>query len=152
MPASAVDVIRPAFEHTVRQLFKPFRFGQWVRLAFTGLLAGELGSSGGCSFRFPWRPPSRSGQFLAQAVPRIGLLWFVAIAILVLLAIVLLIAFMYISSRMRFVLFDSVVAKECHIRRYWAQRGDPALRYFLFQLLIFSRSSPALHFLRASRG
>src|SRR5215475_6118846 len=42
----------------------------------------------------------------------------------------------YISSRMRFVLFDSVVAKECHIRRYWAQRGAPAFRYFAFQLLL----------------
>ena len=44
MPISAVDAISPAFEHTKQQLFKPFRFGQWTRLAFVGLLAGELGS------------------------------------------------------------------------------------------------------------
>jgi len=137
MPASAVDVIRLAFDHTIRQLFKPFRLGQWVRLAFTGLLAGELGTSGGCSFQIPWRPPNRSDQFLAQAViPRSGL-WIVAITSLVLLALVLVIALMYISSRMRFVLFDSVVAKECHIRRYWAQRSGPAFRYFVFQLFLF---------------
>jgi len=37
---------------------------------------------------------------------------------------------------MRFVLFDSVVAKECHIRRYWAQRSGAAFRYFVFQLLL----------------
>jgi hypothetical protein len=136
MPVSAVDVIRPAFDHTVRQLFKPFRLGQWVRLAFTGLLAGELGTSGGCSFQIPWRPPNRSDQFLGQVlIPRTGL-WFVAIALLALLALVLVIALIYISSRMRFVLFDSVVAKECHIRRYWAQRGAPAFRYFAFQLLL----------------
>src|SRR5215475_6118845 len=92
MPVSAVDVIRPAFDHTVRQLFKPFRLGQWVRLAFTGLLAGELGTSGGCSFQIPWRPPNRSDQFLGQVlIPRTGL-WFVAIVLLALLALVLVIA------------------------------------------------------------
>jgi hypothetical protein len=137
MPASAVDVIRPAFDHTVRQLFKPFGLGQWVRLAVTGLLAGELGTPGGCSAQIPFRPPNRSDQLLAQALPRTGL-WFAAIVLLVLLALVLVIALIYISSRMRFVLFDSVVAKECHIRRYWAQRSGPALRYFAFQLLLIT--------------
>jgi hypothetical protein len=136
MPASAVDVIRPAFDHTVRQLFKPFRLGQWVRLAITGLLAGELGTPGGCSAQIPWRPPNRSDQLLAQAVIPRGGLWFAAIVLLVLLALVLVIALIYISSRMRFVLFDSVVAKECNIRRYWAQRSGPAFRYFAFQLLL----------------
>ena len=137
MPASAVDVIRPAFDHTVRQLFKPFGLGQWVRLAVTGLLAGELGTPGGCSAQIPFRPPNRSDQLLTQALPRTGL-WFAAIVLLVLLALVLVIALIYISSRMRFVLFDSVVAKECHIRRYWAQRSGPAFRYFAFQLLLIT--------------
>ena len=50
MPFSAVDAISPAFEHTKRQLFQPFRIGQWVRLALVGLLAGELGSGG---FKIP---------------------------------------------------------------------------------------------------
>ena len=136
MPASAVDVVRPAFDHTIRQLFKPFRFGQWVRLAITGLLAGELGTSRGCSFQIPWRPPNRSDQFLAQAVISRTGLWVAAIVLLVLLVFILSIVLIYISSRMRFVLFDSVVAKECHIRRYWAQRSGPAFRYFVFQLLL----------------
>ena len=56
MPISAMDSISLAFEHTKRQLFKPFRFGQWVRLAFVGLLAGELGSGGNLNLN------SHSGQ------------------------------------------------------------------------------------------
>src|SRR5262249_39612227 len=138
MPASAVDVVRPAFDHMVRQLFRPFRFGQWVRLAITGLLAGELGTSRGCSFQIPWRPPNRSDQFLAQAVISRTGLGIAAIVLLVLLVVILSIVLIYISSRMRFVLFDSVVAKECHIRRYWAQRSGPALRFFAFQLLLIT--------------
>ena len=51
MPISAVDSISLAFQHTKRQLAQPFRLGRWVKLAFVGLLAGELGSSSG--FNFP---------------------------------------------------------------------------------------------------
>ena len=59
MPISAVDTIPLAIEHTKQQLFKPFRFGQWTKLAVVGLLAGELGSGGGfngSNFNFPQHP------------------------------------------------------------------------------------------------
>jgi MFS family permease len=36
---------------------------------------------------------------------------------------------------MRFILFDSVIAKQCEIRRSWARRNGPGLRYFVWQLL-----------------
>src|ERR1700674_5806487 len=58
---SAVDVIGPAFDGVKQQLFKPFRMSQWLRLAITGLLAGEMGVGGACTFRSPFNParPSR---------------------------------------------------------------------------------------------
>ena len=67
MSVSAVDAITPALEHTKRQLFMPFRIGQWTKLAFVGLLAGELGSSGfnRSNFRLPRHP--------GGAPPHIGL-------------------------------------------------------------------------------
>src|SRR5690349_12622250 len=58
LPISAPDVIEPAFRHAKEQLLRPFRFGQWTRLAFVGLLAGEMGSSGGCNFRYPLNTPN----------------------------------------------------------------------------------------------
>ena len=136
MPGSAGDAIKSAFDQTVQQLFKPFRFGQWVRLAVTGLLAGELGGAGGCGLQIPWRPRNvGSGRFLAQAaVPR-GMFVVLGIALLVVLAIVLGIALVYVSSMMRFVLFKSVVEKECRIRSFWNQYRSQGLQYFLFQLL-----------------
>jgi hypothetical protein len=136
MPVSAVDVVRPAMDHSVRQLFKPFRLGQWIRLAFTGLLAGELGTSGGCSFQLPWRPSNRSEQFLAQGVASRNLLLALGIAALVVLGLALVVALLYVSSRMRFVLFDSVIARECRIRQFWRNRSVPAFRYFVFQLFL----------------
>ena len=37
---------------------------------------------------------------------------------------------MYVNSVMRFVLFDSVVAKECHIGQSWIRRQGPGRRLF----------------------
>ena len=65
-----------------------------------------------------------------------GVLFFLGIALALFLVLVLVIVFTYISSRMRFVLFDSIVDGECRIRDSWSRRGTPAFRYFLFQIAV----------------
>jgi hypothetical protein len=57
------------------------------------------------------------------------------IAVLIFAGLVLGIVLMYISSVMRFILFDSVLAKECHIRQNWTARQGHGWRYFLWKLL-----------------
>ena len=57
------------------------------------------------------------------------------VAILVITGLVFGIILMYISSVMRFILFDSVMAKECHIREGWSRRQGPGWRYFLWKLV-----------------
>jgi hypothetical protein len=128
--------VRVAFDHTATQLFKPFRLGQWTRLAVVAFLAGEL-TPGGCSFQrsFPSRRGGPSPAFLAQALP-FNPLTLLGIGLLVLVFFALAIAFLYVNSRMRFVLFDSIVGKRCHIRAYWRNRHSQGLQYFLFQLLM----------------
>jgi hypothetical protein len=138
LPLSAVDAISPAFEHTKKQLFHPFRFGQWTRLALVGLLAGELGSGGGCNgSNFNLNQHGGAARhFIGPGFPGIDpALLAGLIAVLVAAALVFGIILMYISSVMRFILFDSVVAKECHIREGWSRRQGPGLRYFLWKLL-----------------
>lgn len=139
MPFSAVDAIEPAFQHTKRQLFQNFRFGQWLRLAFVGLMAGELSSGGGCNVpSIPnWNRPRHPGaeHLLPSSFGGIDPMLYVGlIATIVIAAFVLGIVFMYISSVMRFILFDSVVAKQCHIRQGWAARQETGWRFFLFKL------------------
>ena len=142
MPISAVDSISPAFEHTKQQLLKPFRWGQWSRLALVGFLAGEM-SSGSCSFNnFSGRTPTprNSGQeFLptgfphidpAKLAPYIGLIVVGAI-----LFVILMFVFLYISSIFRFILFDSVVQKNCTIRAGWRKWRQPGRRFFLWQIV-----------------
>lgn len=137
-PRSAAAVISPAFEHAKRQLFRPFRLGQWLRLGFVGLLAGEGGSSG-CNMRLPWNSSSPSGQSTTPAFPDLnsflGPQWLTTIALGIILILIVIVVFMWIGSRMRFVLFDSVVSGECHVRTQWHRRGSPGWRYFVFQLL-----------------
>jgi MFS family permease len=139
VPISAVDSISLAFEHTKKQLFQPFRFGQWVRLAVVGLLAGELGSGGSCNrsnFNFPTHPGAPPSHSPFPYFPGVDLPLLISlVAVIVIAAFVLGIIFMYISSVMRFILFDGVLTKECHIRDGWMRRQAPGWRYFLWKLL-----------------
>jgi len=139
LPFSAVDAISPAFEHTKRQLLQPFRIGQWVRLALVGLLAGELSSGG---FKIPnlsnFNLPRHQGSehFLAPDFAGSDPMLFARlIAVLVVAGFLLGILLIYVSSVMRFILFDSVLVKECHIRQGWSRRQGPGWHYFLWKLL-----------------
>jgi hypothetical protein len=141
---SAVDAIQPAFQHTVQQLLKPFRAAQWAKLALVGFLAGEM-SSGGCSVpNFQGYSGHGSHRFAESAPPNFNFpnhphldpaTLALLIAFLIVSGIVLFVLFIYLNSMMRFVLFDSVIAKECRIRQFWRRRHAAGLRYFVWQIL-----------------
>jgi hypothetical protein len=143
-PISAADAINPALQHAKQQLLQPFRLGQWVRLALVGVLAGEMGSG----FHLHSSHHHGSGHLLHA-----GLLSHLAhhpamsaglIAFLAVLGVGLLVLFIYISSVMRFILFDSIVAKECHIRQGWVRRSSEGLRLFVWQILFMLASLTAV--------
>lgn len=146
MPISAVDSITLAIEHTKQQLFRPFRIGQWTRLAFVGLLAGELGANGCNRSNFPTQPhpPVLAPHFPGFAAMAPALIAAAISAIVAALAVGLIL--MYVSSVMRFILFDSVVARQCHIRWDWNRRLVPGWRYFTWKLLyiVLSLAAAAL--------
>jgi hypothetical protein len=137
LPLSAVDAISPAFEHARQQLTRPFRANQWAKLGLVGLLAGEMSSGGGgCnpgSFQMPH--PNHSQRFLELPFPS-AIFTASLIAVLVVAAFFLFILFLYVNSVMRFVLFDSVVAKECRIWQSWSRRQGPGRRFFIWQILL----------------
>ncbi|MGA6959944.1 MAG: hypothetical protein WBY38_11075 [Candidatus Acidiferrales bacterium] len=155
MPVSATDAIDVAMRHAKAQLFQPFRFGQWWRLALVGLLAGEMGSAGGCNSNvnlpgrnFPW-PGHQTGSshihnaLLPSQWANDPALVAGVVAILLVAGLALLVIFTYVSSVMRFVLFDSIIAKECHIRAGWARRRQPGFRLFVWRILFLLVSSAA---------
>jgi len=138
VPISALDSITPALEHAKQQLFKPFRVGQWTKLALVGLLAGEL-NSGGCSvsnFNFPRHPNTTgSDHLLGAAIPGVDpALVGALVVVLVLSALVFGLVMMYVSSVFRFILFDSVLQKRCEIGTCWSRRQGVGFRLFLWQI------------------
>ena len=142
-PRSASDCFSPALEHTKSQLFHPCRFAQWWRLALVGMLAGEL-SSGGCNAHFPGSGSTHSHgtsqqTFLPALPPELAahpLLIASLVAGIIVISIVLVVVFTYIASVMRFILFDSVVTRECHVRQGWRRRKEIGLRYFWWQISV----------------
>ena len=142
MPVSAVDCVQPAIQHTREQLFSRFRIGQWSRLALVGILAAEM-HAGGCNFgnfgQLLSQPPKRSNEFLAAPFPHLDparIAQFAGlIAAVVLLAIVMFFVFLYISSVFRFILFESVLRRECSIGEGWQRWHRTGRRYFLWQLV-----------------
>jgi hypothetical protein len=113
LPISAIDAISPAFQHTKEQLLHPFRAAQWAKLALVGFLAGEL-SSGGCNGGNSFQPPShpRGGQ--PFPLPHAHLLQYAwLIVLLIVFGTFFWVLFLYVSSVMRFILFDSVIATLC---------------------------------------
>ena len=150
LPVSATNAIEPAIHHVDQQLLRPFRFGQWARLALVGALAGEMGSGGSCHFNYPLNTQHQPSQqtFFAQVWPAYATnhpaLFAGMVAALIVIGLVLAVLFTYIGSVMRFVLFDSVVARECHIRKGWARRKGPGLRLFWWQIVFGLASLAAL--------
>ena len=135
MPLSAADSITPAIEHTKQQLFKPFRIGQWTRLAFVGLIAGELGSNG-CNrstFQIPHHAPAGLNIPGSLGIDPALVAALVTSALIAAFAIGIIL--MYVGSVMRFILFDSVITRECRIREGWSRRLVPGWRYFVWKLL-----------------
>jgi len=140
LPITASDSITLAVEHTKQQLFKSFRIGQWTRLAFVGLLAGELGSNGcnSSNFHVPQHPGAAPHPGFPGSLgidPALLAALGALLAALVIAGLALGIIMMYVGSVMRFVLFDSIITRECHIRWSWSRRLGPGWRYFVWKLL-----------------
>jgi hypothetical protein len=141
LPHSAVDVIDLAFRHTKEQLLRPFRVGLWARLAFVGVLAGEMGSFNGCNFNLPLNNhPHGTQHFLAAPWTGFGTAHPALLAALLAAFVVFwlgfVVLFTYVSSVMRFILFDSVVERECQVRRGWARRRHAGVRLFCWQIVL----------------
>ena len=133
---SAVDSISPAIDLARRQLFRPFRWGRWARLAVVTLLSGEMSGGGGFNFRWPLGRGGRSSGFLAFASPGIekALAWLPVILLVMVGVAALVLLWMYISSVFRFVLLDSVLYDRCEIRAGWRRWQPQGISYFLWSI------------------
>lgn len=138
-PLSAIEAVTPAIEHTKGQLFKPFRFWRWARLAVLVLCTGEFAGGGpgnGLNFNLPVNRERNDLAFLASSHE----IWAKTIAYLpwvllgVALLIILFLALIYIASVCRFIIFDSVLHNRCELRLGWRRWQPQGYSYFLWTL------------------
>jgi len=155
MPVSAVDSVQPALQHTRQQLFTRFRFGQWSRLALVGILAAEL-HVGGCGVPnfgggWPRVPQKNDGEFLPSGLANVlspfdranipahiseHIAQFIGLFLVGVFAfIVLALVFLYLNSVFRFILFDSVLSRQCSIADGWRKWRHAGGRFFLWQIV-----------------
>jgi len=124
-------------------LFHPFRLSNWLKMGFIGFLSGGMVvANSGFNFRAPVIPPgthrdaSPDAADIYQAIRHIHLadyfhLFVIAAVVIAVIALV----FLYLFSRFRFVLFDSVITGRPVIDRGWRLYASQANRYFGFWLV-----------------
>jgi len=147
-PQSAVDALMPAWEHTKRVLFSPFRARKWLKLGLIAFLAGVIGGGGGGgggggNFGGPSGGPGGGGggpdpaALWAQVVD-----WYHAHAAEVLagataaglLIVGLSLVMLYVSSVFRFIFLESVITNETRIRESWHRNRAEGLSFFWWRL------------------
>jgi hypothetical protein len=139
---SAIDVISPAFEHAKKQLFQPFNFVQWARIAFLAMATGEMSTGSGCNAHIPTSFPNPHTQqnFLDSPADLFKSIDPALIGTLVLVAliggIVLVLVWLYVSSISRFMLYETVVRRYCEIGPAWDRWHALGMRFFGWQLAL----------------
>lgn len=143
MPAlSATECVSPAFQHMVSQMFRPFRFAFWARMAVLGLLTAEVGGGGFGSSPGSVPKGSIPNQPGMHWPPAWHPEWFTAAHVfqivfaVVFVAIVLTLIFVYINSVLRFLLFNAVLRGDARIIEGWRTWRDAGRRYFVWQLIL----------------
>ena len=140
---SAIEAFSPAIARVESMLFKPFRLGTWIKMGFIGLLGGGLATfsmngnfRGATPSQFPRGEfPSDPMYEIQRAMRSIHLANYIRlIEFVVVLAIVIALVFLYLNSRFRFVLFDSVISGQPTVGRGWRCYASQANRYFGFWL------------------
>jgi hypothetical protein len=137
-----IEILAPfgvAFEWMKMMLFRPFDVARWLTIAFAAFLSGNWGSGlnfrfgrwGGGDFNYRFNRHGDLSDWTDWTIPA----WLIALIIMgVLLAIVLALAWMWVSSRGQFIFTDCVVKNRAAIAEPWREYRREGNSYFLFSL------------------
>jgi hypothetical protein len=130
-PISAVDSVSLAIQRTREFLFRPFRWGTYLKLGLIAIITEGIGSNSGRSHHGgvpPGHGPMINSPFDIPPV------WIAAIVAAVLLAILLSLVIFYLVTRLRFAFFHCLVHNVKEIRPGWRLYRAQALRFFWLNL------------------
>lgn len=131
MTLYAVEAIDDAVRAT-REFLRPASRSEWLKLALVTLLVGGSGTVMN-PFQYAFGGDGMDGQPPPDVVltPEVWAL----IALVVALAFVVGLVFLFISSVMEFVLIEALRHREVTLRRYWGRRWRQGLRLFAFRIV-----------------
>ncbi|HEX8897180.1 MAG TPA: hypothetical protein VF751_00655 [Chthoniobacterales bacterium] len=140
--APQIEIIAPfkaAFEWMKTMLFRPFDVAKWLTIAFAAFLAGRWGGGGGNFSRLgrlgngDWKyRATRYGNLDWNIAP-----WIIAGVIgIVVIALLLAVVWMWVSSRGHFIFTDCVVKNRGAIGEPWREYRREGNSFFLFSLIV----------------
>jgi hypothetical protein len=150
MSRAEIDYVQPvtlAMDRTRRILFQPFDIAKWFALGFTAWLAQLLeGGGGSVSYQQNFDDSGGNVSFngwedfklrAEQALDGLGdqLSWIIPVAIvLVLLALAVGVALLWLSSRGKFMFLDNVVHNRAMVKQPWHQFRTQGQSLFWWRL------------------
>ena|SRR5271157_5275398 len=135
---SAADSVSFAFQRTRDFLFRPFRWGTFLKLGLVALITEGIGSNSHVNNN---HGSSHGGHVYPQG-PVINSLhdikpeWIVVIALACLLALIISIVIFYLVTRLRFAFFHCLVQNTTRIAPGWRLYSSQAARFFWLNVVI----------------
>lgn len=145
VPISAVDAISPAVERTREFLFRPFRWGTFLKLGLVAIITEGVGSNFNSSHggHAPEHGPAANAPFTMPSVGpqfhspfNLGPEGIAAIVAAVLLALLFAGLVVYLITRLRFAYFHCLIYNVKEIRPGWHIYREPATRFFWFNVVV----------------
>ena len=130
---SAVDSVSPAIQRTRDFLFRPFRWGTYLKLGLVAIITEGIGSNSGSSKH--GGPPPGHGPMINSPFD-IPPVWIAAIVAAVLLAILLCLVIFYLVTRLRFAYFHCLIHNTKEIRPGWRLYRTQATRFFWMNIVV----------------
>jgi hypothetical protein len=135
---SAADSVSFAIQRTRNLLFRPFRWGTYLKLGLVALITEGIGSNS----HFNGNHGSSHGTHAYPQGPVINSLqdikpeWIVVIAVACLLALIISIVIFYLVTRLRFAFFHCLVNNSTRIAPGWRLYSSQATRFFWLNVVI----------------
>lgn len=129
---SAPEAISPALNRTRDFLFRPFRWGTFLKLCAVGVITEGLWNSSNGSHR-GGATASGGGHSLPFNIPPGTLAAVVAIGVV---ALALAVVLFYVIVRLRFTLFHCLVFRVRELTPGWRLYREQAMRFFLLNIVV----------------
>jgi len=132
---SAADSVYPAIQRTKELLFRPFKWGTYLKLGLVAIITEGFSSNMNSHSSSGGGQPSGHGPVF-NSLHDIPYQWVVVAIAAIALAIGVSLFIAYLVTRLRFAYFHCLVTNTTEIRPGWHLLRDRATRFFWFNVVV----------------